>query len=414
MKRVIYDIIGVFIVLLCVGCADTYSGLKLDMSGDDILEQMKEDEETDTDIDVEADRMPVQIAVTDPSFTYLGTRGLGGFDTTRPEENTREQWELTTFHIFGVRRGQDVSYDDISSFLVYDAPAGQRDTKSGMLQFLGNANTDGRYLYPSDNQANQPYQFFACYLDTLPVISLVHTVDEVVMTVDIDGSQDILYGQAHLTDKQKQKLLEQADGEDIEKLAYSEYTARRYLYPVVDLKHALTRFKVRIYPGEEKAQGLYIDSIRVKSRFKTHLTVAARDEEKLGPKFDAQQTWLQLHDEKADTLARDVYHVTWTKGDEKKDVYSRASMQVGESLLLPPTTGFEIEVHGYRKEEGKEKVPILTNYTLSLASGFKAGYEYTIRAVLYGEKEISLSAVLTGWQKGNDITIDEDDLFDYK
>ena len=63
--------------------------------------------------------------------------------------------------------------------------------------------------------------------------------------------------------------------------AYSSYTARLDIVPVMYFKHLLTRLSFELYPGRAQACDVYVDSIKVFSKSKAVFTVAHKQSNKL-------------------------------------------------------------------------------------------------------------------------------------
>ena len=83
MKKNLF--LHIMLMVLLVSCHETYPGLDFDLSGDDI----KNEEFVIDSVIVDKDRLPITLAIIDPSFTTLSRSsvptGSGAFDSERPD-----------------------------------------------------------------------------------------------------------------------------------------------------------------------------------------------------------------------------------------------------------------------------------------------------------------------------------------
>ena len=404
---------------LLVSCNETYPGLDYDMSGNDIID----DEHMIDSVIVDKDRIPLTLSIIDPSYTTLtrnaAPTGSGAFDKERPDTMRIPQWETADFHILGIRHAEDADYtvtrdQDSTMCMVDNAVARVTDLNSLMLTFNSKEGDEPtNYYYSHDHMLNK-FNFYAYYIDNLEKPALQRDRDSIWFNFQIDGSQDILTGSAKLTERQQAHINAHEEKDSLQKYYYSTYTATRDIFPVVDLDHHLVRFKFFIYPGDETANNMVVQSIRIRACHKGKLVVAHRDANRLGAIWEPEKAWLSLRDEGDEpALSQDKYHVPFQEGDEKKQLYDRTGMQVGESLLVPPAHSFIVEVTTVEWKSDDTTVPYVTEYVIENKELFKPNYEYRIRIGLYGPDELTMDAILTGWSAGGEIHQDMDDVFEF-
>lgn len=417
MKKLLLLHITLMLVLL-VSCEETYPGLDFDLSGDDIV---IDNGEVIDSVVVSEDRLPVTLAIIDPSFTTLsrsnGPTGSGAFDSERPDSMRIPKWEKADFHIFGIRNDENADYSvtrqtDSTMCMIDNAIARVTDLNSLMLTFNTTEGDEPTNYYYSNEDTLNKFNFYAYYIDNLEKPVIQRDKDGIWFDFQVDGSQDILTGHAQLTERQKEKMDAHVDKDSLYKYYYSTYTAYRDIFPVVNLDHQMVRLKFFIYPGDATANNMSVQSIRIYTHHKGRLIVAHKDASSLGAIWNDEKAWMSLRDE-GDTpeLDTDRYVVEFKAGDEKKDVYERTGMQVGESLLVPPERSYTIEVTTHEKGKDGSEVPYVTEYVIENQDLFKANYEYRIRIGLYGPEQLTMDAILTGWASGGKVTTDMDDIF---
>ena len=416
MKKLL--LLHIILVVRLVSCEGTYPGLDYDLSGDDIV---TDDEYVVDSTTVEEDRLPITLSIIDPSFTTLSRSitptGSGAFDAERPDSMRTAQWANAEFHILGIRNAENADYSvsrqsDSTMCIVDNAVARVTDRNSLILTFNTIDGDDPVNYYYSNNHPLNKFNFYAYYLDNLEKPTLTRTSDGISFDIEIDGSQDILTGHAELTQRQLNRIQAHEEKDSLMNYHYSTYTATRDIFPVINLDHQLVRLKFFIYPGDASAGAMTIQSIRIYANYKGTLTVAHRNMEEIGAVWDRQKTWLTLRDEGDSlVLATDKYCVPFQEGDEKKSIYERTGMQVGESLLVPPATSYTIEVSTIETGSDGTNTPYVTEYVIENKDLFKANYEYRIRIGLYGPEQMSVDAILTGWAAGGEVITDMDDNF---
>ena len=416
MKKLL--LLHIILIVRLVSCEETYPGLDFDLSGDDVV---IDNEQVVDSVIVTEDHLPVILSIIDPSFTTLSRSitptGSGAFDGERPDSIRTAQWEKADFHILGIRNSEDADYlvsrqSDSTMCLIDNAIARVTDLNSLMLTFNTVEGDEPQNYYYSNEDTLNRFNFYAYYIDNLEKPVLNRDKDSIWFDFQIDGSQDILTGYAQLTKRQQQRIEAHEEKDSLLKYYYSTYTATRDIFPVVNLDHEMVRLKFFIYPGDASADSMTVQSIRIKSHYKGRMVVAHRNAAQVRAIWEEEKEWLTLRDE-GDTLQLDTarYHVPFLEGDERKGIYERTGMQVGESLLVPPSDTYTIEVTTHERTNGVI-TPYITEYVIENKEVFKPNYEYRIRIGLYGPDQLTVDAILTGWAVGGEVIKDMDDRFE--
>ena len=107
----------------------------------------------------------------------------------------------------------------------------------------------------------------------------MRSADRIEIPVEIDGARDIMSGRAVLSNEALPDYFSETEKHLLKQRAFSAYTARRGVNPVLNFRHHLTRLRFEIYPTSEESHKVVINSIGVKSRYSGNFTAVARSEE---------------------------------------------------------------------------------------------------------------------------------------
>lgn len=367
---------------------------------------------SDSDYDDYDDGVPVPVLVgMGDGGSY--TKGSGAVDGSdgRP-------WKDVDVYVYAFRKdapftGTAVSGDDCLVDGSVDAAgnrAGRRATYSGTDEYLVWADSDKDIYYPGGKTA---YDFYAYYIDALnvPGRSVARSRDRISFPVTIDGCTDLMTGKACVSES----TLESSGFSDIEKgmmrkYAFSSYTARRGVIPMLEFRHHLTRLRFEMYPAGDMANTVIINSIAVKTKTSGDFVVVSRDDTGTGVDFSSSsvRNWLYLAEADGSALKQDVYHTDY-HGDFSDALYERPHVQVGGSLLLAPDTEYEVEL-GLKEVKGNIHVG-RTSFALLGAGGFEAGHQYVVRLGIYGMMDVRPCVEIEPWGTGGRITVDEEDRY---
>lgn len=409
------------------------------------------------------DRVPLMMFVNEQDyFSIIATRGTGVFDDEHAGKLAN-----SLFYVYAFRAAEDADgnivhntdYRETSSggtasdqdrLTAADCLLDGADYNFGMPTKL-TADRNGtlepqttQKLYFSSAFQDVGYDFFVYHIDDFePTAANTHReADRIYYDLEIDGSQDIMSGMApKLTrDVLDEKIrdgkltITKSDQEQILDIGnYCTFAAHRGVYPVMAMKHRLTRMQFLAYPGDESADNVVIKGISVESRYRGRLTVAARNTDETGIEFDSDRRDLELREASPDgvspcpPLNSDGYVVSYDGSMALLPWDERPGLKIGESLMLAPDSEYAltlyytqtVDVGGGKTEQRDLKSRYLlkaqeTSYFKDPETGayiFRPGYVYSVKIVVYGLQEIKVSANIEGWEYGGDIVLDpmEDD-----
>ena len=265
--------------------------------------------------------------------------------------------------------------------------------------------------YYGPNKTNV-YDFFAYQAydaikaGVAPMLNNAKDAYEVAVT--IDGTQDLMVAKAKMNkaDSTKYELNDKFDYSRI----YSAYSARRGVHPRFAFEHKLSRFVFKAEAADEKAMGINIDSIKVVANTTATMTVAAKDEKKLGLSNWGTEKGLLLKDDNGASLT--IKSLT-AKGTQ---------ISLGESMLLAPkakaangdAATYDLIVYYSQQVAGRAE-PLKAEFKSVITAPAKtkaefwAGYQYQVNIKVYSFQEIILTCDLTAWQDGGSIPVDPEE-----
>lgn len=336
------------------------------------------------------------------------------------ENGDNEVWNDASIYVYAFKRDLMTSFSTTSmqnnEFCLVDGSRDEIGNLAGKKARVGMLDSyivwDGVEKAVYYHPGNYPYDFYGYYIDDMeiPPGQISRTDDSVSFPLEIDGSTDIMSSKAELTEEQLyRKDFTDEDRFTIINYAYSSYTARLDIVPVMYFKHLLTRLSFELYPGRAQACDVYVDSIKVFSKSKAVFTVAHKQSNKLGLDFsgDTGGKLLPLTEPDGTRLKLDTYHPEFD-GDYSVSIYDRTGVPVGGSVLAAP--GEDYEMHIYLKEtrEGAdyfyENVKTLTNSQ----NLFQPGEHYVVRIGIYGLYDVQVDAELVPWTDGGSIVVGGD------
>lgn len=140
--------------------------------------------------------------------------------------------------------------------------------------------------WPCGGNHKDAYDFFAYYIDDAELTDVIREDDRVDIKLTIDGSQDVMLSKAALTQAQLTGLSGQ-DRQCASDWSFSQFTAFRNISPVFTFSHQLARLDFEVIADG----GVTVEDISVLSMRKAVLTVAHKDESKLGISFTDSNIW---------------------------------------------------------------------------------------------------------------------------
>ena len=343
------------------------------------------------------------------------TRGKGAVGSTEAERNNT--WNGEQLNVYMFDKGTlSLAQEELPDFTkvpyfentVVTAPFGEASAEANY--------GDSKYFPSSGN-----FDFFAYHGDDAVVgnPALNPEGDAYIVSVEIDGTQDLMVAKAALNDDDRDIINQwNADNSDkpafTEERAYSAYAARRGVNPRLTFKHLLSRFVFQAVISEQgdlaSKENLFITGIEVEAPYSGIMTVASQNTD-LGVAFEQEQLrYISLNDQigEYDNFEK----VELFEGHFKSEGVEELNVtRLGESLLLPAGAEYyNAKIHLAQYKNGKDKDPIVNtlNATFSHPTGnvFEAGTQYKINITVYGFEEIKLTADLEAWKEGEDIPFD--------
>lgn len=290
----------------------------------------------------------------------------------------------------------------------------------------------GQSYYYSNVYQETPYNFFAYYLDDAEVLGKHREADKIWYDLEIDGTQDIMCGGTPDFNKNLEtrystqyEKLSDAEKNTIRNIGgFSKFAADRDIPPYIDMRHKLTRLEFLAYPADTAAHNLIITDIKINTTPRCKLTVAARDTSEVGIEFDKNiKRSLPLRmDNPPDVMGNYQGYIVDIKPEErdKKSWQDRTPVQIGENIILPSDTVYDIDITIAQRVKTTSTTDSLAKYTspkklrLELKPGeqtrwFEPGKIYTIHMAVYGRKEIEVYTTIQNWIKGDNVWVDDDE-----
>ena len=440
MKRLMRKILYIAVAsIFLAGCRESYPVLNL------------EDEENIKEIypeNSESGRVPIVPTLTDPQFELI-TRGVGAFG---PWETDHEKWMNAEFHTYALLGSNRFSTSDSQGVIDYrntdethrllwdqKMKISGNDLNVKFYDDLGHETTK----YYSISHQNWKYNFFTYYVDDIDVKGKENvTADEVKVTFDMDGSQDILHAVAYHTKEQfEEGIRNLTDNEDKplheyrEELLYTTMAGHRGLHPIFNVSHLLTRLDFMIKGaiatsgGEEGYKRIVVRSVTVEvpGQSRTATLTIAKDAWSDSTVYKADLEANRVIEWKQDKteqytmkLAQRPVSEDYDWGDEAKR-YSEDDSQfhisdtkiaaLGEPIMLPPSDLFKVMLYtdmldmvpstespsGYEIKKVISLAPIEYNVSYKEDEPFMAGHAYTIIINVYGVQSIKGSLTLNAW-----------------
>ena len=332
---------------------------------------------------------PVRVAVGDPHV-----KGSGTVDRLQDFAG-----KLIYVWAFNMDPETDFTIeDDNLSCLIDCAPALLDGNVSDAV--WADKDPDGhsrRFYYPGMENANLRYNFYAAYLDlpaeatAIPRPKTVSkTPDSIVVSQDIDGSQDLMFSQADVpTD-----------------YAFSYISAAKGIYPVFTMNHALVGLDLYIKQGITPYANttVTVEGARIESLYRADITVAAKDPAQMAATFRPGATrWMNLLE--ADGTPVIPYTFDIIEGDpaDPEKIALQTSKRLGGSFFLAPQLEYSLRV----LMGGDEQVDNIIR--LPSGASFEAGNKYKVTMTVYGKREAVIEVEPVPWEYAGSFTHDPDE-----
>ncbi|MDY4917574.1 MAG: hypothetical protein SO114_07945 [Candidatus Cryptobacteroides sp.] len=351
--------------------------------------------------------VPVLVGVGDPS----STKGTGAVDADEGHPFMDVNlyvyaFNSTTRAPFTAKAASDSKSCLIDGSLDYPfSNEGRKAFFNGSDIYVDWPDASSLTYYPVGN--TDAYDFYAYFTDDYQPSRVMRSADRIEIPVEIDGARDIMSGRAVLSNEALPDYFSETEKHLLKQRAFSAYTARRGVNPVLNFRHHLTRLRFEIYPTSEESHKVVINSIGVKSRYSGNFTAVARSEEDEGIDFSSSSyKWLYLPEADGSSLKRDTYH-TLEGANLNLPLYERQAVQVGGTILVAPDSDYEAEVELFDYRGGGHS----GKSAIDISGDFLPGHQYVVRIAVYGLLEPQVTVQLEPWGTGGHIIIDNEDNF---
>lgn len=352
-------------------------------------------------------------------------------DLSKPWSETNQDFCLLDGHRTG---GANVQVSE------HGKEVGVKKEDSNLMLFYPDENF--QEIYYNMKNTNQPYNFFAYYLDDW-MGECHREKDHIYYDVELDGRRDFMSSMAD-PGTQKDKYKDNPYGDKILGRAFSAYSANHGLNPVFQFEHhlVLLRFVVCRPDGGSNQNGsdipsldqtLTVKKIELNSKYKGRFTVAVSDPDaddmtkpKRGISFDNEDyTSFELRKKNGELvgnagwcLVADCPIYENVTDDDKKhyryvlDKDKDNDRDSGTSLLVAPADSYRAKIT-LSAEQGQEGA-LYTEVDVELENKndngiFSAGKAYTIYLTINSLSDIKSTVESGVWTNGGDINISPDD-----
>lgn len=300
-----------------------------------------------------------------------------------------------------------------SEFYVVNVKAESPDTNPSGEITVKNPDSDEPFYY----EENVNYDFFGYYVDDAndnpsdSLTGLQYSADSVSIALKIDGSQDIMRGEAH---PDWDRITDGGEVLNTEYI-YSAYAARRGVDPNIVFEHLLTRFAFHVVAGRsDDVDSIQINTLGISKADGSNLedkamfNVIGGTEYLVGKNSSGVKSFaLKFEDGTSPNSANPLIGKKSIGGNPAK---------LGESIMMFPTSdslkvtlnmtqGGITEPFDY--SEVLRPGELLTQDSVAIDS-FEPGKKYDITFVIWGREKIKVYAELAAWDSVKVATFDPD------
>ena len=396
--------------------------------------------------------LPITMAVNSSSFQMTSiTRGSGPID----DVSSQDRFKNATFYVFAFRDNPDEkgvlaytpSFKERSTDNNPDCLIDGNDYLLGMparidittgLFHMKRANGVDTLLYYGSRHQDNGYNFFAYYLDDIPVNSNNGHRDEygVYYDLELDGTQDLMTGHSLKMTEQSltenypiySQLSKELQYHILNIGNYSAFSAYYDIHPVLYMRHLLTQLRFYAYPADVSAKDIEFTSIEVESVCEGRLYVVSVDVDNLNFTVNADATpkFLPLKELNTETgyyqaLTPSKYKIEWDDAMDKDDWTKNKSVHIGGDMMLPTSATFHMKVAYKQKvhtlpERYRE---VVAEYLLKAPEldqsrdpegnfCFLPSKSYAIKLGVFGGRTPDVVVDLYGWADGGDLDFPSD------
>lgn len=407
----------------------------------------------------------IELGLSAPQ-AIVTTRGLGTVGGIKDEDNF---WNGQELHVVMYDKGTTTKTTEgepptyIFEGLTFKAPTQTTDNKTNTtIQILKDDATIQAKYYPSTGA----YDFYGYHVDNAG--GTLSEDAKTVTGIEINGTQDLMAAKTKEVTEDSYETewdkLEEGDKGFVAERAFSAWTARRDIQPILVFNHLLTRLQFNVIAGQENAAinkydvdnftanptigttegadednqstAVFIESIQVTGVKYQGIEIdldaqTATTEDETTTDFTLMQK-PELGGELEDLTP--TAPIAWAPADDNYNATNPKKTPVGESIMLLPnetTLNLKIKVSQWvvdtegldgtnkkyvkRSEDLEVVIDASTIQNSTTQTGddkkFLPGESYNINITVYSFQRIEVSAELTTWTAGGDIDIAPGDQF---
>lgn len=411
----------------------------------------------------------IELGLSAPQ-AMVTTKGLGTVGSTDPDEN---KWNKEKLYVVMLdEEGNEATEGEApgtkildNETLTFQAPDQATEPDDTEIKILKDPTTVQAKYYPSTGK----YSFYGYHIDNIEGTTPTFTADtKTVSGITITGTEDLMAAQTKTVDGTNYADIWAGLGDDqalVAERAFSAWTARRGIQPILQFDHLLTRLQFNVIAGNKEAAENYyegswqtnlsgtedpshqnestavkIKAIRVINVKTDNITIDLANKQATST-GEATNSLTLMGTEDANTdgdldaltpTSPKAYDATEANYDD--ETYPQKT-PVGESIMLLPgdaTITIEIDLSQLVVDtesldgtpltyaEKSETLTATLNATDIKQSGtdteankeqFLAGESYNINITVYSFQRIEVNAELTPWTDGGDINIAPGDQF---
>ena len=413
----------------------------------------------------------IELGLSAPQ-AMVTTKGLGTVGSTDPAKNL---WNGEKLYVVMLDAEGNEATDDEGTIFDNTALSFKAPTQTGAPEdddaifILDNNDPSGQTVKAKYYPSTGKYSFYGYHIDNIEGTTPTFTADtKTVSGIAISGTEDLMAAQTKAVDNTNYADIWDGLGEDqglVAERAFSAWTARRGIQPILQFDHLLTRLQFNVIAGNQDAAENYyeggwqqnqsgtedashqnestavkINAIRVINVKTDNITIDLEGKQ-ASSTGEATNSLTLMGTEDANTdgdldaltpTSPKAYDATAGNYDDEN--YPQKT-PVGESIMLLPgdaTITIEIDLSQLVVDtesldgtpltyaEKSETLTATLNAKDIKQSGtdtaankeqFLAGESYNINITVYSFQRIEVNAELTPWTDGGDINIAPGDQF---
>ena len=344
------------------------------------------------------DNSPVAVTfgVNAPSIEVTKTKSNGSLD----------EWGAQDLYIYSFARStSDFTTEPFIDNVKVSAPAAGLKEDITPKHMVGGV--EESFYYKVDNTT---FDFYGYYVDDAATAEPVVAADVISVPVTINGAQDIMLAKASQINDVKGTAVDPSR-------AYSAYSARKGIKPVLKFEHQLARFNFFVVAGSasttESGNEVSVTSISINETNVEGTLNIVGAKRGLVPAEPAVADDLYLRDEGVETLAPVIPNAYVPERNNPK--------KVGESIMVIPNETSYSLMYELKQEGVTDPVSPAKPITLNIADfgeqaiadgAFLAGKQYNVTLTVYGLEKVVITAELAEWVDGGDYGYDPDEDWD--